>query len=66
MEWKKKDDGSYEAKGKKGTFVIWKERSRWEVRYTASVGYNTFAFHKETLKDAKAACERNFYWEKVV
>lgn len=64
MEWVKREDGCYEAKGKYGTFVIWKERSRWEVRYSTNTGYKTFSFHKETLKAAKAACERNFHWEK--
>lgn len=64
MEWIKNSDGDYEAKGEKGRFLIWKNGSKWYVNYSAFKGYHNFSFKCGTLKDAKAACERNFYWEK--
>lgn len=64
MEWKKLENGNYEAKGKKGRFLIWKEKSKWYANYSSLQGYKNFTFNYKTLKDAQAACERNFYWEK--
>lgn len=63
MEWKQRSDGSWEAKGSEGTFIVWKFRHRvYKARYT-SAKKQFYLPSQTTEKKMKVICEDNYYWE---
>jgi len=63
MEWVKLTNGDWQAKGEDGDFLLWKERNKWTGRYKANTGSKFFKLPYGSLKDLKAKCEDNYYWE---
>ena len=65
MEWKRKDNGDWEAVGKNGDFLLWKTKSGWNARYRSSSNKNYIIHFKpcNSLLEAKNNCSRQTHWE---
>lgn len=64
MRWVKTGNRRWEAVGKKGKFVIEQCMNTFWGRYLPNDGIKPFnMFPREKLSEAKALCEKNFYWE---
>lgn len=66
MKWEQTKDGGWIAQGKRGRFVLWKQKRRWYGRYISRPAtYCWFDFPRGlSLENLKAMCEKNHYWEK--
>lgn len=64
MKWECVANLRWQAKGKHGDFLIWKEGKRWKGRYLSADKTNNFFLPwKKSLKEMKTICEDNYYWE---
>lgn len=64
MEWKQLSSGEWQAKGEDGEFLLWKSGRQWTGRYAANKkGGKFFKLPYGSLRDIKAKCEDNYYWE---
>ncbi len=63
MKWELLQNGDWQAKGKGGDFLLWKVGNRWTGRYSSNKGGKFFKLPYGSLKDLKAKCEDNYYWE---
>lgn len=65
MEWAPQGDDSWIAQGRRGRFVLWKEKRRWRGRYINRVDTYWFDLpHGLSLDKLKGVCENNRYWER--
>lgn len=64
MKWKKNAYGDWVAEGKKGRFLVWKERGLWRGNYLAEDESKFFRMpSRAKISEMKAMCEDNAYWE---
>lgn len=64
MKWEQVAYCDWEAKGSAGDFRVWKDGRVWKSRYRSTDMTRLFFLPiKRNLKEAKAMCEDNFYWE---
>ena len=70
MKWAKdkdrfgRENGDWIAQGEKGHFLLWKDGAIWRGLYMHEIGrVERFRFYARTLKEAKAICQENYYWE---
>lgn len=65
MKWEKLNNGDWQADGKRGDFLIWKDGKVWKSRYRSiDLTRHFFLPVKYYLKEAKKLCEKSSFWEK--
>jgi hypothetical protein len=64
LKWEKVANRKWQAVGNVGSFIIEQSGTLFWARYLSRSGCKTFKLQpKQKLKDAKAQCEQNHYWE---
>lgn len=64
MVWQKIANRLWKAQGEHGTFIIEQSGKMFWGRYASNNGLKTFKMRPALkLREAKAACEDNHYWE---
>lgn len=65
MKWNKVSNRRWEAVGKTGMFIIEQSGKLFWSRYVSVVGKAFKLVPTQKLRDAKAMCQDNYYWEGV-
>lgn len=64
MKWVQVAFCDWEAKGANGDFRVWKDGRVWKGRYRSeNKQYTFFLPVRKSVKEMKALCEDNYYWE---
>lgn len=64
MKWVQVGFCDWEAKGVNGDFRVWKDGRIWKGRYRSTDKKQQFFLpSKSSVKEMKAVCEDNYFWE---
>lgn len=66
MTWKELKNGEWKATGKEGEFWLWKSGRQWTGCYKSRDGKKCFHLPYKSLREMKALCKENSYWEEAV